>query len=252
MNEEIIINYKSELKKCVLNLINEDTIHLGFEKKSIFIDHSHKFWFDILLQSVNNVSTFVSERNSSGFNVTVDPRHLHNALSMCIDDSPIVVLLNRGTLKIVQDNASYTLPVKDFKRGNYFRNAMCEKIKGKEKDIINLMEIQMSEINNAFKKIHAAEAHGIFPPRYRFKLNEESPSIRKGDNLYHNLAISLRNYNFSGVPSNIEFSDEIKKICKIFYPEFIVKTKSYKEEVILFSQEMMNTKIYFIVGGMSD
>lgn len=252
MSEEITINHKGELKKCVSNLINEDTIYLGFENKSIFIDHASKFCFNVLLQSVDNVSTFISERNSSGFNVTIDPKHLYNALSMCIENSPIMVFVEKNMLRIVQDNASYTLPIKGFKRGNCFRNNICDKIIAKNKNIIGVMEIQMSEINSVFKKIHAAEAHGVFPPRYKFKLNKELSSIRKGDNLYHNLAISLKNYNFSGVRSEIEFSDKIDEICNIFYPEFILKMSSYNEEIILFSQEVLNTKIDFIMAGMSD
>lgn len=252
MKEEITIEHKGELKKCVSNLTKENTIYLGFKKNSIFIDHMDKFGFDILLQSVDNVSTFISERNSNGFTVSVDPKHLYNALSMCTEKSPITFLIDENILKVTQDNASYTFPIKEFKRGNSFREDMCDKVRSLDKNVINSIEIQMSEIKDAFEKIYAAEAYGILPPIYRFRFSKESSSLRKGDNLNHNLTIALKNYNFYGVQSDIEFADRIEKICDIFYPEFTMKMKSNKDFIVHFSQKTMNTRIDFVAGGMSE
>ena len=240
------------MKKCVINLFNENTIVVGFNKKSIFIDYMDELCLYMLLQTVNNVSTFTSERNMSGLNVSVDPKHLHNALSMCINNSPITILIDNKTLKVIQDNASYTLPVKDFGRGNSFREELINKIRVKESDVITTMEVEMYEIKNTFKKIRAAEYFGIFPPFYRFRFDEETPSIRKGDSSNHNLTILLKSYNFSGVRSDIDLSSTIEKVSNIFYPDSVVEMKSYKEFVIQMSQTKMNSEIDFIMGGMSE
>ena len=254
---KVIIYNKSELDKCVTNLLHEKDINVSFRDRDVFVDRMDEMFSEVLFQTINDISSFTPEtKYSSGISIKVNPVHFKHGLDIIDENEPFVIYIYRTVYKIVQVNFSSISPLIEVEELDklIFRTRQIEdKMNSESLANMSTLEVQMNEIVSIFRKIYYAETHGILYPFYTLEFNEEYSSVAKGDIREHYVAFQLDNFHFSGKPVKVRVSEKFEKAKNMFNPYDFVTIKCYDEAMIHFSQKCSPTmKIDFLLGLMSE
>jgi len=256
----IKVSEKKEFNDCVARFIGGEKINLSFKDADIFMDNLNEseIYDELLFQKVEGISSIslISESSKfpNGITIKLTTTHLKNALDMCKDE-PFEIVIDDFYFEVNQGNTSYKsliVEVGDFKtKKSHDKNEKANLIFPYE--ISSTLEIEMSEIIDAFRIIHESERYGKLPPFYNFNFSNERVFIEKGEPRYNCLSVTFDKYKFSGSPTKVKLMEGIEKIKDIFSHDSIVKIKCYDGKIIHISQKPSpRTTINFVMCGMSE